>query len=111
MPGTRRIFAGVSGSPGTVHALRQAAQLAHHHDALLIPVLAWLPPDSRRLPWPELRPATGQASKEEMVMSKHQAADTVARCGRSPDSRRWAPWRHARPPAPCATQRSPGRLA
>ena len=55
MPGTRRIFAGVSGSPGSVHALRQAAQLAHHHDAVLIPVLAWLPPDSRRLPWPELR--------------------------------------------------------
>ena len=38
-----------------MHALRQAAELAHHHDALLIPVLAWLPPDSRRLPWPELR--------------------------------------------------------
>jgi hypothetical protein len=37
MPGTRLIFAGVSGSPGSVHALRQAAQLAHHHDALLIP--------------------------------------------------------------------------
>jgi nucleotide-binding universal stress UspA family protein len=55
MPGTRRILAGVSGSPGSVHALRQAAELAHHHDALLIPVLAWLPPDSRRLPWPELR--------------------------------------------------------
>ena len=55
MPGTRRIFAGVSGSPGSVHALRQAAHLAHHHDALLIPVPAWLPPDSRRLPWPELR--------------------------------------------------------
>jgi hypothetical protein len=30
MPGTRRIFAGVSGSPGSVDALRQAAQLAHH---------------------------------------------------------------------------------
>jgi nucleotide-binding universal stress UspA family protein len=55
MPGTRRILAGVSGSPGSVQALRQAAELAHHHDALLIPVLAWLPPDSRRLPWPELR--------------------------------------------------------
>ena len=27
MPGTRRIFAGVSGSPGSVHALRQAAQM------------------------------------------------------------------------------------
>ena len=52
MPGTRRIFAGVSGSPDSVHALRPAAKPApHHHDALLILVLAWLPPDSRRLPW------------------------------------------------------------
>ena len=80
MPGTRRIFAGVSGSPGSAHALRQAAQLAHHHDALLIPVLAWLPPA------PLARAAP-------------------------PDSGRWAPWRRACPPAPCATQRSPGRLA
>jgi nucleotide-binding universal stress UspA family protein len=55
MDGTHRIIAGISGSPGSVHALRQAAGLARHHDALLIPVHAWLPPDSRRLPWPELR--------------------------------------------------------
>ena len=55
MPGTRRIFAGVSGSPGSVHALRQAAGLARHHNAVLIPLLAWVPPDSTRLPWPELR--------------------------------------------------------
>ena len=55
MPGTRRIFAGVSGSPGSVHALRQAADLARHHDALLIPLLAWVPPDSTWQPWPELR--------------------------------------------------------
>ena len=55
MPVTRRVFAGVSGSPGSVHALRQAAGLARHDDAILIPLLAWLPPDSRRLPWPELR--------------------------------------------------------
>ena len=55
MTDTRRIFAGVSGSPGSVHALRQAADLAHHHDAVLIPMLAWVPPDSTRLPWPELR--------------------------------------------------------
>jgi nucleotide-binding universal stress UspA family protein len=50
-----RVFAGVSGSPGSVHALRQAADLARRHDALLIPLLAWVPPDSNRLPWPELR--------------------------------------------------------
>jgi Universal stress protein family len=52
---TRRIIAGISGSPGSVHALRQAVGLARHHDAILIPVHAWLPPDGRRLPWPELR--------------------------------------------------------
>ena len=57
MPGTRRNFAGVSGSPGSVHALRQAAQLAHHREALLIPVLAWLPPDSPpRPPEPRSQP-------------------------------------------------------
>ena len=55
MPDVCRVFAGVSGSPGSVHALRQAADLAHHHDAVLIPMLAWVPPDSTRLPWPELR--------------------------------------------------------
>jgi hypothetical protein len=31
---------GVSGSPGSVHALRLAADLARHHDATLIPLLA-----------------------------------------------------------------------
>ena len=55
MPDRCRVVAGVSGSPGSVHALRQAADLAHHHDAVLIPMLAWVPPDSTRLPWPELR--------------------------------------------------------
>jgi nucleotide-binding universal stress UspA family protein len=48
MPGARRIIAGVSGSPGSVHALRQAAHLAHDHDAVLIPMLAWVPPDGDR---------------------------------------------------------------
>ena len=55
MPDVCRVFAGVSGSPGSVHALRQAAELARHHDAILIPLLAWVPPDSNRLPWPGLR--------------------------------------------------------
>jgi nucleotide-binding universal stress UspA family protein len=59
MPGVCRIFAGVSGSPGSVHALRQAAGLAHHHDAILIPLLAWVPPggnlDERKDPCPEVR--------------------------------------------------------
>jgi hypothetical protein len=46
MQSTSRIFTGVSGSPGSVHALRHAAGLACHHDALLIPLLTWVPPES-----------------------------------------------------------------
>ena len=49
----------VSGSPGSVHALRCAADLARRHGAALVPVLAWVPPDGDRLehkyPDPELR--------------------------------------------------------
>jgi nucleotide-binding universal stress UspA family protein len=59
MPGICRIVAGVSGSPGSVHALRQAADLARHHDALLIPLHAWVPPEGdiheRKHPCPQLR--------------------------------------------------------
>lgn len=44
MQSTSRIFAGVSGSPGSMHALRPAAGLACHH-ALLIPLLTWVPPE------------------------------------------------------------------
>jgi nucleotide-binding universal stress UspA family protein len=59
MPAIRRIVAGVSGSPGSVHALRHAAGLARHHHAALIPLLAWLPPGGdladRKSPDPELR--------------------------------------------------------
>jgi hypothetical protein len=44
MAGTCRIVAGVSGSPGSVHALRHTAGLARHHDATLIPLLAWMAP-------------------------------------------------------------------
>jgi nucleotide-binding universal stress UspA family protein len=40
----RRVFAGVSGSPGSLQALRYAAGLARLHDSPLIPVLAWSPP-------------------------------------------------------------------
>jgi nucleotide-binding universal stress UspA family protein len=60
MPDIRRVFAGVSGSPGSVPALRQAAELARHHGAILIPLHAWVPPEGdlheRKHPWhPELR--------------------------------------------------------
>jgi nucleotide-binding universal stress UspA family protein len=53
------IFAGVCGSPGSVQALRYAADLACRHDAILVPVLAWMPPGGdkaeRATPDPELR--------------------------------------------------------
>ena len=59
MPGASRIFAGVSGSPGSVHALRQAADLARRNDAILIPLHTWMPPEGdlhkRRHPCQELR--------------------------------------------------------
>jgi nucleotide-binding universal stress UspA family protein len=59
MAGTCRIVAGVSGSPGSVHALRHTAGLARHHDATLIPLLAWMAPggnlSERNDPCPELR--------------------------------------------------------
>jgi nucleotide-binding universal stress UspA family protein len=73
MDGTRRIFAGISGSPGSVPALRHAAGLARRHDAVLIPVHAWLPPDSRRLPWPELR----QLWEDDAWQRLWQALDTA----------------------------------
>ena len=43
MPPTRRIVAGVSGSPGNLPALRHAADLARVYDAALTFVHAWLP--------------------------------------------------------------------
>ena len=39
-----RIIVGVSGSPGSLQALRHAAGLARMHEAALVPVLAWVPP-------------------------------------------------------------------
>jgi nucleotide-binding universal stress UspA family protein len=55
----RRIIVGVSGSPGSLQALRHAADLARAHYAPLIPVLAWLPPGGdladRSHPSPYLR--------------------------------------------------------
>jgi nucleotide-binding universal stress UspA family protein len=44
VPGVGRLIAGVSGSPGSLHALRYAESMARAHQAVLIPVLAWEPP-------------------------------------------------------------------
>ena len=76
MPAAGLIFAGVSGSPGSVHALRYAADLARQHQAILAPLLAWVPPGgelARKYPaahldqlsnddaWQRLREAIGTA--------------------------------------------------
>jgi nucleotide-binding universal stress UspA family protein len=57
--GVRRVVAGVSGSPGSLQAMRYAAGLARACDATLIPVLAWMPPGGdladRSHPSPYLR--------------------------------------------------------
>jgi nucleotide-binding universal stress UspA family protein len=57
--GVRRIIVGVSGSPGSLQALRHAAALARIHLAPLVPVLAWQPPGGdladRSHPSPYLR--------------------------------------------------------
>jgi nucleotide-binding universal stress UspA family protein len=55
----RRVIVGASGSPGSLRVLRVAQQLARDLDAVLVPVLAWLPPGGdladRRTPCQELR--------------------------------------------------------
>jgi nucleotide-binding universal stress UspA family protein len=59
LPGRPLVVAGVSGSPGSVHALRYAADLARRHGAVLVPLHAWVPPcgdlDERKHPSLELR--------------------------------------------------------
>jgi len=57
--GIRRVIVGASGSPASLQALRYAEELARANDALLIPVLAWVPPGGdladRRAPCGYLR--------------------------------------------------------
>jgi len=57
--GVRRIIVGVSGSPGSLQALRHAAGLARTYSAPLAGVLAWTPPGGdladRSHPSPYLR--------------------------------------------------------
>jgi nucleotide-binding universal stress UspA family protein len=42
--GVRRVVVGVSGSPGSLQALRCAADLARVHQVALVLVIAWTPP-------------------------------------------------------------------
>jgi nucleotide-binding universal stress UspA family protein len=65
-----RVIVGVSGSAGSVLALRHAAEMARDHQAELVPVLAWTPPGGeladRRYPNPQLRAVWKQAAKDRL---------------------------------------------
>ena len=66
----QRVITGVSGSAGSLQALRYATEMARHHDAALMPVLAWVPPGGemadRRCPCRELREAWTRAGWERL---------------------------------------------
>ena len=70
MSGMRRVIVGVSGSAGSVRALRYAARLAWEADAPLFAVLTWVPPGGdlaeRRAPSPELRRVWKRAAAERL---------------------------------------------
>jgi nucleotide-binding universal stress UspA family protein len=66
----RRFVVGVSGSVGSLQALRYAAQLARTDSATLAPVLAWVPPGGeladRSYPSTELRRVWHDAACERL---------------------------------------------
>jgi nucleotide-binding universal stress UspA family protein len=67
---TGKVIIGVSGSPGSVRALRYAGELARARDVTLVPVLAWIPPGGdladRRYPSPRLRQIWRAAATERL---------------------------------------------
>lgn len=108
MSGVRRVVVGVSGSPGSIAALRIAADHARRADAPLLAVQAWLPPGGdlaeMRAPCPELRPVWKRAALErlkhaidaawgglpvdvtvEHVVSRGQTGPALLRAADSPD--------------------------
>ena len=66
----RRVVVGVSGSAGSLQALRYAVQLARNEAATLTPVLAWTPPGGdlaeHRCPNRELRRIWQQAASDRL---------------------------------------------
>jgi nucleotide-binding universal stress UspA family protein len=68
--GVRQVVVGVSGSPGSIRALRIAADHASRDDVLLVAVHAWQPPGGdyadRRSPSPCLRAIWKRAAAERL---------------------------------------------
>jgi nucleotide-binding universal stress UspA family protein len=84
--GSRRIIVGTSGAPGSLPALRYAAELARQDDATLIPVLAWLPPGGdmadRRCPSSHLRQIWKDAAWLRLWAALDSAWGGIAPAGR-----------------------------
>lgn len=78
--GVRRVVVGVSGSPGSLPALRYAEQGARRDEALLIAVHAWIPPGGemaeRRCPSVHLRKVWQDAA----WMRLHEALSAAWGC-------------------------------
>jgi nucleotide-binding universal stress UspA family protein len=68
--GAGRVIVGVSGSPGSLPALRYAENLARRDDVALIAVHAWIPPGGdigeRRCPSPALRQVWQDAALQRL---------------------------------------------
>lgn len=68
--GVRRIFVGVHGSLGSLHALRRAVVEVRLRDAVLYAVIAWTPPGGEmldlRVPEPHLRRIWNAAAMREL---------------------------------------------
>ncbi|MEU6173073.1 universal stress protein [Streptantibioticus parmotrematis] len=77
MAGGKRIIVGVSGSPASLAALRRAVAEARRTDALLVPVLAWIPPGGERAyrshPVPQLRSRWEQEARRRLDTAFEQA--------------------------------------
>ena len=70
MSGVGRVVVGVSGSPGSLPALRYAENLARREDAPLLAVHAWVPPGGdlaeRRCPSSHLRKVWQEAARQRL---------------------------------------------
>jgi nucleotide-binding universal stress UspA family protein len=78
--GVRRVIVGVSGTPGSLPALRYAEQAARRDEAPLIAVHAWVPPGGdiaeRRCPSAHLRQVWQEAARKRL----HEALDAAWGC-------------------------------
>jgi nucleotide-binding universal stress UspA family protein len=69
-----RLIAGVSGSPGNLHAARYAESMARAHEAVLVPVLAWEIPGGEHAKRVE---PTGELRREWHILACHRLHDAL----------------------------------